>query len=249
MRPSVSLRLRRSRSRAARTPSAGRVTPADACLPTRRWACEIEQAVPQIAAQRSGAGAPPSLGAATLETAAAWLDSYRQAWFQRRGAVSGAGARPIELAAFDAPRADGAPEVGATFPAWSWGAASSEAARGSVVVLAWWASWCGPCTAELAVLDAAAASWSEQGLDVVVLAPGVDEDLARHERAVQRLALAHIQTPHAPQERERLHVDTLPLVHVLDGAGVLRLAHVGWDADGLAAVEGAVRAWAPPASP
>lgn len=61
-----------------------------------------------------------------------------------------------------------------TAPMLEGGEFSLEAQRGKVVVLSFWASWCGPCRKELPALAALAKERS----DIVVYAVNVDRDAA-----------------------------------------------------------------------
>lgn len=42
--------------------------------------------------------------------------------------------------------------------------------RGKVVVLNFWATWCGPCREEMPMLDALRSQWRNQGVEVVGIA-------------------------------------------------------------------------------
>ncbi|MCP5271212.1 MAG: TlpA family protein disulfide reductase [Burkholderiaceae bacterium] len=53
-----------------------------------------------------------------------------------------------------------------SLPAWQGPALSLAAARGRIVLLNFWASWCEPCLAEMPSLELLAARHAAQGLDV-----------------------------------------------------------------------------------
>jgi thiol-disulfide isomerase/thioredoxin len=97
---------------------------------------------------------------------------------------------------------------------------SSASARGSVLVLDVWASWCKPCSKGFPRLDALAASRP----DVVVIAISIDEDPEAIRAFVATFPLAvtvahdvdHVLT-HPP-----VGIAALPALLIVDETGVIR---------------------------
>jgi thiol-disulfide isomerase/thioredoxin len=110
--------------------------------------------------------------------------------------------------------------------------------RGKVVVLDFWAPWCGPCREEMPTLNNLARKLA--GESVVVIGVMVDGDRLD---AVDFLKSAHIDYPQVEDDGQASHaygVKTLPSIVILDKSGTVRTFHSGtW---GEADVEKAIRA-------
>src|SRR4051794_2553142 len=109
-----------------------------------------------------------------------------------------------------------------------------SAYAGKVVLVDFWASWCGPCKASFPALDALQREWRARGLDVIAV--NVDESrhaadsfLARrpHELAVAFDPRGDIASA--------FKVDGMPSSFILDRAGSVRFSHAGYSAKVLAA--------------
>lgn len=107
---------------------------------------------------------------------------------------------------------------------------------GKVVIVDFWASWCGPCKEEMPVLSRLYAKHAQRGL--VVVAVSVDEEL---ENVRDFLAKLPVKFPvvHDPKHvvAGRFAPPKMPSSYVIDRRGVVRYVHAGFrpsDADGLA---------------
>lgn len=107
-----------------------------------------------------------------------------------------------------------------TLPLLAGGTWSSASARGSVLVIDVWASWCKPCSKGFPKLNALAARRTE----VVVVAISIDEDVTAARDFVAQFPLA-IPVAHDGEQtltRAPLGIAQLPTVLIVDAAGRIR---------------------------
>ncbi len=100
--------------------------------------------------------------------------------------------------------------------------------RGKVVVLDFWATWCGPCRASMPVLNELASTYKDQGLVVLSL----NTEGPRLARAARKMAneLApntKLASDHGPVSA-LYKVTTIPHMLVIDREGQVRWVHRGF---------------------
>jgi thiol-disulfide isomerase/thioredoxin len=104
--------------------------------------------------------------------------------------------------------------------------------KGKVVLLDFFASWCGACRAELPHLKAAFAKYQNDP-DVVFLFVSIDEDMKRLQRYLDEMKfpfrVARINATHAGQA---MGFDNVPQTFYLDRAGVVRYQTTGGESHG-----------------
>jgi thiol-disulfide isomerase/thioredoxin len=97
--------------------------------------------------------------------------------------------------------------------------------RGRIVIVDFWASWCGPCKRSLPQLSLL----SSQYKDVTVLAVNIDDD---RRNGVDFLRRSRIQLIALYDEKKSVvaayDVSAMPSAFVVDRKGVVRFVHVGY---------------------
>lgn len=98
--------------------------------------------------------------------------------------------------------------------------------RGKPVVLAFWASWCGPCRLELPALDELQKSRS----DIAVFAVNVDRDKGKALRFLKQVQFdLPIVWDNQSLALGAYQVLSMPTVIVVDGEGTVKLVKVGFN--------------------
>jgi thiol-disulfide isomerase/thioredoxin len=99
--------------------------------------------------------------------------------------------------------------------------------KGKVVLVDFWASWCGPCKGSFPVLEELHKKYGEKG--VVILGVNVDE---KRELMAEFLAKHPVSFPIVRDQKQELvkkaSIGTMPTSFVLDGTGKIRFVHNGF---------------------
>jgi thiol-disulfide isomerase/thioredoxin len=136
--------------------------------------------------------------------------------------------------------------VGAPAPTWTDVASASgefpetlDALRGKVVLLDFWATWCGPCRMMSSKLGALQWQYGARGLSVVGLST---EDSQRVASFARQTSMSYPVASDETGETTRSYgIVNLPTVVVIDKHGVVRDVAIGYDATSAARLDGAVR--------
>jgi peroxiredoxin len=99
--------------------------------------------------------------------------------------------------------------------------------RGQVVMINFWASWCGPCRQEMPLLDEIHQRYS--GLGFTVLGVNVEEDQAAARELLEDVPVTFpILFDSRNEVSEAYDVDAMPSTVVVDRDGVVRYIHKGY---------------------
>ena len=104
--------------------------------------------------------------------------------------------------------------------------------RGKVVLLNFWATWCGPCVSEMPSLERLHRTLGPEGLAVVTVSTDEDEAALRQFVKQYDLTMPVLRDPGGRGPAARYHTTGYPETFVLDRAGVLLQHTVGpaeWD--------------------
>ena len=98
---------------------------------------------------------------------------------------------------------------------------------GEVVLINFWATWCGPCRQEMPLLDQIYAKYKLAGL--VLFSVNIDEQQERAQEMARTLAVSYPVLFDARKEVSRSYdVGTMPLTVLVDREGVVRYVSEGY---------------------
>ena len=99
--------------------------------------------------------------------------------------------------------------------------------RGKVVLINFWASWCGPCRQEMPLLDRIHQRYSDAGF--AVLGVNVEGTVAPAKETAEH---AHVTFPVLIDENQKVSglydLESMPSTVVVDRDGVIRYVHHGY---------------------
>ena len=103
--------------------------------------------------------------------------------------------------------------------------------RGKVVIITFWASWCGPCRVEVPALEAAWLANRDKGLVVLGISLDDTEDMAKRFLSFFPVTYPMALDQGGAQVGNTWGVGSIPLTLVVDSAGVIRKKHLGYTPD------------------
>ena len=99
--------------------------------------------------------------------------------------------------------------------------------RGDVVMINFWATWCGPCRQEMPLLDQLYSRYQRVGFNL--LGVNIDDDSRRAMRMIEELGVNFPVLFDARKEVSELYeVDAMPVTVIVDREGTVRYVHHGY---------------------
>jgi thiol-disulfide isomerase/thioredoxin len=118
--------------------------------------------------------------------------------------------------------------------------ASVSALRGKVVLVDFWASWCGPCRMIAPKLSQLSSKYGAQGLSVIGF---TTDPVQRAAESAQAMGMSYTVASEDPDGVYSAYgVSALPTMFLIDKKGVIREAYVGFDPGRHGEIEKAVQA-------
>jgi peroxiredoxin len=123
-----------------------------------------------------------------------------------------------------------------SLPAVSGGEVALQSFRGKVVLLNFWATWCGPCREELPELDRVQEKFRKRGLAVVAVT--VDNELENIRGFLKKYDL-ELQALWDRRKKvaDAYKVEKMPSSYLIDRNGVIRFVHLGYSPEELKRIE------------
>ena len=99
--------------------------------------------------------------------------------------------------------------------------------RGQVVMLNFWATWCGPCREEMPKLEQIYKQYHKAGL--TVLGVNIDDSAESAARTARKLGVSFPVLFDSGKQVSRLYkVDAMPSTVIIDRDGIIRHVHRGY---------------------
>jgi peroxiredoxin len=99
--------------------------------------------------------------------------------------------------------------------------------RGDVVMINFWATWCGPCRQEMPLLDELYNRYNRVGFNL--LGVNIDDDSRRAMQMVEELGVNFPVLFDARKEVSKLYeVEAMPVTVIVDRTGTVRYVHHGY---------------------
>ncbi len=99
--------------------------------------------------------------------------------------------------------------------------------RGDVVMINFWATWCGPCRQEMPLLDQLYSRYQRVGFSL--LGVNIDDDSSRAMDMIRELGVSFPVLFDARKEVSKLYdVDAMPVTVLVDREGNVRHVHKGY---------------------
>ena len=108
---------------------------------------------------------------------------------------------------------------------------SLEDFRGRVLVLSFWATWCGPCIGEMRELETAYRKY-RRNPRVAFAAVSIDADRGKVPEFVESHGITFPILLSNGEVETSYHLDGVPILYVIDAAGRIRFLRDGWKDDG-----------------